>query len=55
MATFRIHVMGEKAPRPTACDSLESAHRVAAELGIARRRYTIVTVNDADSPDAPRR
>jgi len=37
---------------------LETAQRVAALLGIDRRCYTVVTVvnlNDAASPDAPRR
>jgi len=47
--------MGEVAPLPTVCDSLETAQRVAALLGIDRRCYTVVTVvnlTDAASPDA---
>jgi len=58
MVTFLIHVMGEEAPLPTVCDSLETAHRVAGLLGIDRRCYTVVTVvnlTDVASPDAPRR
>jgi len=53
MVAFFIHVMGEAEPRPTVCDSEETARWVAARLGIRPRLYTVVTVVDVDDPATP--
>ena len=56
VAAFLIHVMGERTPRATVFDSVEAAIQEAALLGIRRRLYTVVTVDDVGedvSPEGP--